>query len=495
MEDIVINKEFMEQYSQLNFQRIKEAIIKDLNSNYQDTVILRKYTKDQIAKYLDNPDKAEKQLWEMSDFLYNVSEHYKRLIDYMAKLATDNYFITPEDILTDDEKYIEVAKKYKKCNFKTINKEIRHEVFLKGIYCGIINEVNNSFYLRKLDIQYCKVSAIADGVPIFSFNLDYFNVKARFNLLEQYGKDFVKAYYDYKGDPERNIPPNRELKWFEPKNQICVKADMSTFDYSLPYFTGLFEAVLEIDVFKEIKKDRAILDNYKVLAMEMPTDEYGVPKMEYEKAKRYYNQAAAVLPDGIGLILSPFPIKEFTLQNTGESDQDLAENAVKQFWNNAGVSPLLFGIGDRPASAVLELNIRTDEAVVFNINDKIAKSFNVDFKRKLKNQDIMFFISFLPQSLFNQDRIVDSFVKACSYGLPLKSQLMASYGLEPIDVLSMCNLEDNILGFTKTCLNTPLLQSSTMSPDSENGRPSNAETGKTDSDSTESGRDNNTENR
>ena len=59
----------------------------------------------------------------------------------------------------------------------------------------------------------------------------------------------------------------------------------------------------------------------------------------------------------------------------------------------------------------------------------------------------------------------------------------------------MSNLEDNILGFTKTMLNTPLLQSSTMSPDKESGRPTNESKGLGDSDNTERGKDNNTENR
>ena len=258
---------------------------------------------------------------------------------------------------------------------------------------------------------------------------------------------------------------------------------------------GLFTAILEIDVYNEIKKDKAIMDNYKLLAMQMATDEYGIPTMKFSEAQKYYDQAAQNLPEGVGLILTPFKMEDFSLRNTGNTDADLAEDATKQFWANSGVNPMLFGIGANPTSAVLELSIRTDEAIVFDVDANIAKAFNTRYKRNHNINDYIFIVTFLPQSIFNKSALVDSLTKGATYGLPVKSQLLAAYGLEPYQVLTMSNLEDNILGFTKTMLNTPLLQSSTMSPDKESGRPTNKSKGLGDSDNTERGKDNNTENR
>lgn len=494
------DEEIISQFSKLNYARLKKLIIKDLNSNYNSSsILLKKYTKEQIEKYLESPDKNEKQLQEMSDFLYIISPNYKRLIDYLSELTTDNYFIAPMDLIvqnTDNYKncYFDVCKQYKRYNFKSILPLIRNELFLKGIYFGVCFETKDSFCLRKLDVNYCKISSIEDGSLIFSFNLDFFNNKTNLSLIEEYGNDFVRAYKRYKGSAEEGIPADKTQKWFEPKNQICVKADLNHLDYALPYFVGLFDAILDIDIYKEIKKDKAILDNYKVLTMQMPTDANGVPTMTFEKAGQYYDQAAANLPDGVGLIMSPFKMDEFTLQSNADGDNDLSESANKQFWHNAGVNPLLFGIGDNPTSAVLELSIRTDEAIVFNINEQIAKSFNTKYKKS--NPDFVFVISFLPQSIFNRNQIIDSITKGATYGLPVKSMLLSAYSLDPYDVLTMGNLEDNLLGFTDTMLRTPLLQSSTMSPDSDDGgRPTNESKGLSDSDSTELGRDNNTENR
>lgn len=500
MSNQLTSNEIIDQFSQLNYARLRKLIIKDLNSNYNaSSILLKKYSRENIIKYLESPDKNEKPLQEMSEFLYNVSPYYKRLIDYMSELSIDNYWLSPVDRQVDDmikftEKYLEVSKKYGRYSFKTINPQIRKEVFLKGIYFGVCFESNESFCLKKLDVNYCKVSSIEDGSLLFSFDLDYFNSKARIDLINEYGNDFVKAYRIYKGDAEKNIPGDKTKRWFEPKNQICIKLDPSVPEYALPYFMGLFSAILEIDIYKEIKKDSAILDNYKVLAMQMETDENGVPTMSFEKAKQYYDHAAQNLPDGVGLIMSPFKITDFSLRNTGTTDDDIAENATKQFWANAGVNPLLFGIGNNPTSATLELGIRTDESIVFYINSIISKAFNTKFKKT--NPDYMFNIVFLEQSLFNRTNVIDSLTKGGSYGLPVKSMLLAAHGLEPFEVLSMSYLEDEVLGFTNIMLRSPLISSSTMSPDSsEGGRPTNESKGLSTSDNTQLGEDNNTENR
>lgn len=492
--------EIISQFSQLNYAKLRKLIIKDLNSSYSaSSILLKKYSRDSIIKYLESPDKNEKPLQEMSEFLYNVSPYYKRLIDYMSELTTDNYWLSPMEreipnLDSFQTCYLETAKKYSRYSFKTINPQIRKEVFLKGIYYGICFESKDSFCLKKLDVNYCKISSIEDGSLFFSFDLDYFNSKAHFALIKEYGNDFVKAYRRYKGDPELGIPADKTQRWFEPKNQICVKLDPSVTEYALPYFMGLFSAILEIDIYKEIKKDGAILDNYKVLAMQMATDENGVPTMSFEKAKQYYDHAAQNLPEGVGLIMSPFKMDDFSLRNTGTTDDDIAENATKQFWANAGVNPLLFGIGSNPTSATLELGIRTDEAIVFYINSNIAKSFNTIYKKT--NPDYMFNVVFVDQTLFNKTTLIDSLTKGGSYGLPVKSMLLAAHGLEPFDVLTMSYLEDITLGFTDKMLRTPLLQSSTMSPDNEEGgRPTNESKGLGTSDNTQLGEDNNTENR
>ena len=54
-----------------------------------------KYTKDQIVKYLANPASYEKQLRNMSKYLFNISNYYRRLIQYFANMSTFSYELVP----------------------------------------------------------------------------------------------------------------------------------------------------------------------------------------------------------------------------------------------------------------------------------------------------------------------------------------------------------------------------------------------------------------
>ena len=68
-------------YTQLLFANLKKNIVQDLINNHNESVIYKKYSKEQIVRMLENPQKNEKQIRELSGFIYLVSSHYRRLVD------------------------------------------------------------------------------------------------------------------------------------------------------------------------------------------------------------------------------------------------------------------------------------------------------------------------------------------------------------------------------------------------------------------------------
>ena len=478
------------------FARAKRLALKDLNAR-QTKALLKKYSRKDIATYIENPDRNYEKLQEMSWYFYAVSPNYKRLINYLSELPTDNYYITPvdtiEDIDTFKELYVSVCKKYKRWGLKDILPDIRKHVLITGEFFGVYFENKNDFCLRKLPNKYCRIASIEGGVLCFSFDLDFFNDKENFKFIKEYGNDFVKAYRKYKGDKELGIEPDKTLRWFEPKNQICVKLDKLNFEYSLPYFVGLFDSVLDVGEYSQIKKDRTVAQNSKIITLEMSTNDSGLPAMDLEIARPYYDMVSNSVPDNVGVALAPFKFGNFNLQDTNQSDNDIAMEANKNFWNNAGVSSLLFGVGDNPTSQTLLLSVKTDEVAMFKLNTQIARVIDVRYRRI--NPKCLFSINFLEQSIFNKEEVTTQLIKGSTYGLPNRLMVIASLGLEPIDAINMIFLEEQVFRFTIDSLNRPLLQSSTLSPDSEGGRPTNESQGLGTSDSTEKGMDNNGENR
>lgn len=505
MSQTITKQEFKEsiikQYETLNYARLRKLILRDLNDNAEQTnIYLKKYKKKDIEGFLLSPDKlvSQKALKDISRFFYAVSPHYRRLVEFFANLPTFNYVVKPCADLSNVNleafrtAYLKTCLTYEKYRLKSEAPKILTHLFIDGVFYGITYENKDSFVIKYIPTEYAEIASEENGVYLFNFDLNYFSNSANKKKLSEFGKDFEDAYDKYKGNAEKGIAPNSKARWFEPKNQICIKFDEET-PYCIPPFVGLFNCLIELDIYKEIKKDKAMMDNFRLIHFEIPVDSDGVPKMTFEQANQYYDLTASNLPEGVGLSMSPFKADNFTLKNTS-SDEDFVEQATRDLFANAGLNPLLFGLGDNPTSSSLDLSTRPDEALVFKLLRQIANVFNLKFLKT--NPTYYFEIMFLEQSIFNKDKVSDSYLKAAQYGAPTKIHYASSLGLTPVDITEMSFVENNVLEMTDKIFNNPLISSNTLSnggktEDNEGGRP------KTDnpSDNTELGEDNNTENR
>lgn len=471
----------MTKYAKLSFANLKKNIVQDLINNRNESVIYKRYKKEDIVRMLENPQKNEKMIRELSGFLYLVSSHYKRLIDYYPDILLYNYSVIPTRLPA-------IKSKIKKAEYKNnyiyiINEcdkyNLRHEAMKAikiavrdGIYYGLPYETNDSFYIKPFDNRYAKISSIEDGIYKFSVDMAYFS--GREYLLEMYGEEFKNAYTAYKGDAKKGTKGDKNKKWYEPENGICIKADESDPVYSLPLFTGLLLSVFDIEDYKMLQKAKTENDNYKVLSAKMDTDDNGVPLMDFGMAQTYYNHMAQNLPDGIGLLLSPFDINDFSFQSSTSADKNNVVAAEEEFWMAAGTSSLLFGSTKATSSSSLTLSVKPDEAISFALLQQFERYFNK--KIKLMDLEYGFKIVFSNQSIFNSDEVINRLSKAASLALPVKSQYAASLGLSPSDIVGMSYLEDEILNLgTKTWIH-PLVSSNTQSSQ-ETGRPTNTSKG------------------
>ena len=327
-----------------------------------------------------------------------------------------------------------------------------------------------------------------DGVYRFAVDMDYFATGDY--LFSAYGDEFYDAYIAYKGDNKLGIKGNKLLRWYEPKNQVCVKCDDDP-SLMIPFFAGIFKEVLDLDDYRLLAKAKTEMGNYKVLAMKQDVDDNGVPKLDFEVAEKYYNQAAQNLPEQVGLILSPFDIEAFTFDKSNVADTDDVNKAENQLWSATGTNPLLFGASKITSANSLLLSIKSDEMIAYKLVHKIERAFNLI--QKLKGRPYQFRVHFLDQSVYNREVVQDSMLKGATYGVPgAKTKYAAALGMTPSDIVGMSYLEDEVLGFTVDCFNRPMLSSYTRSssdPTDTGGRPTNESLGKTLTESGEADRD------
>ncbi len=217
------------QYAKVSFANLKRNILQDLRNNKSESVLYRKYSKEQITGFLENPQKNEKQIRELSCYLYMVSSHYRRLIDYFALILLYNYNVIPTKIPEKinkkiyKETYLKVIKECEKYNLRHEAEKAMKITVRDGVFFGLCYESKDSFFIKPVQAKYAQISGIEDGTYTYEFDLNYFNSNKE--LLNMYGAEFINAYDRYKGNKEKGIAPNKDKRWYEPKNGICLKMD------------------------------------------------------------------------------------------------------------------------------------------------------------------------------------------------------------------------------------------------------------------------------
>jgi hypothetical protein len=465
-------------YNLKRFAKLRSDVLLDLKSNMDEvSVFLRKYPRKTILAALGDPTVASSAevLREISRFYFAISPHYRRAVIMLATILTNNYVIRPlENVKTVnkekfEEQYINYALKCARFKFKDINPQIMVRTLVDGIYYGLMIEDKRSFFLKPLQHKYCRLVSVENGVWRFAFDLSYFDTKKTKLMLPSYGKEFERAYLAYKGDGKDN-KGDKTMRWFVPRNQICIKFD-EEYPFIIPPLAGAFKAIIDLETYQEIQKDGAILDNYKLINYTVETDSDGNPALSYEQIKKYYDQIAGAVPEGIGVAVNPFKAEGITLKDTTNAQKDYTEDATKDLFNNIGISPLLFGLGANPTYKVIELSLIVDATMMMKVLRQIQRVFNVKYQREMSiHDDYLFEIIFLEQNSFNKDEVANRMQKSAMYGVPSKLLYAAALGQEPIDAYGASYLENDILGCSVDIYNRPLISSNTLS-NGEVGRP------------------------
>jgi len=455
---------------------VKDVLI-DLRKNKKESVFFARFKKDEVVKWLKSPEKYENQLVEACVFLYSVSGHFKRLIDYFAKMPTYSSIVVPLDLNTseiDKDKFLKdyfyVLSYIEKLNIPHEFLKVGISAFREDVFYGYCYETNDSFYIKKLPFKYCRISSVVDGVYNFQFDFRYFD--KRIDELENFGKEFEIKYELYKNLAKNKDSTNKDPYWIELdyKNTICIKLN-EDLPFIMPFFAGVLVELYDIEDYKALQKARAEIDNTNIIAYEVPKTSDNEIAISESMCRKFSEEISKQLPEIIGYTVTPFKATAFSFKNTNNSIDDVA-NAESAFWRSTGVSDLNFN-GNKSSSAVMLYSIKSDFDIIVAYLRQVERWINR--RIKLLNLKHKFKISMLNVTRFNQKEVFDMYLKAGERGVPVKQAIAATLGYSPSDIIAMSYLENDVLNMRNTLYSEPLLVSSTMSPDKEIGRPKSEE--------------------
>lgn len=451
------------------FAKQAKMILKDMNQTNLQGEFFKKYNREDVIKWIDTPQKFEKKLIEISKYCYMVSPHYRRVCDYFSKMSLLSYVAVPYKLdmkKFDKKNFLECYKNtidiLGVMNIKNEWEKIITELFVADVAYVCEYKTDDSYFCRLLPYDRCQISSNIDGVLQFQFDFQYFDKYPK--QLSNYGEGFISKYNIYKKN-------RTKYRWQElnDENSFAVKLS-DNVNYSIPIFANLITTIFDLEDLRKIEKAKDKLNIYKLLLMKLPLDENGnFAGGDFDKALEYYDFLSECVDDNVGIGMSPYEIQDFSFEQSGTASQVNAySESVSSFFTASGVSELLFN-SSKSSSATISSSIKNDSEMVCHIHRMIERVIN----KKLKQfpDKYKFEIKMLDVTTYNQKEYIDSLLKACTYGAPIKNELLACFGYTPAQSYGTSILEDclDIVNSWK-----PLHSSNTQSGSNttdEGGRP------------------------
>lgn len=447
-------------------EEFAKLIINDLSSSKSGRKFLKKYKQSEVREIIENykDEKNQEKLREISLLIWAKSPQYQRLLKHFAGMATFAHVVPPIKEIRKMNKtrvmkqYVEIGELVKLMNLRHEMTKVLSVAFREDIFYGYIHkEGTKSFHIQQMPFEICKLSSVEDGVLNYSIDMSSFEKNE--DQLYKWADEIQYKYREWKVLKEKNP---KISKWVEldAKNTICIKVNEEMLEI-FPPFAGVFDSVFDIEGFKELRKDKEKLGNYMVLTQKLPmrtdSDNNNDFLIDKDFMMFFHNQASDVVPENVGVITSPMEIDPITFKEN-KADNDGVGKATRDFWEGTGVSQLLFS-SDNNSSAGLAMSIKSDEEIVFQLLTQIERWLNRYLKSQFK--DLMFNVSILPVTRFNQGEMYKMYLENAQYGVPVKNHLSATVGLDPIEVMNMSFLENDLLKMHEEWI--PLQSSHTMS--------------------------------
>lgn len=428
-----------------------------------------KYTKEQVRRFVADPILYERQLREVSLYLYAFSQEYKNLIKYMSNILTLDYILIPKNIdkmtelndklINNFYKMLEFLDNY---NIKSKLKSVLPILLREDIYYAFERTDGDSYIWQQLPTNYCRPLGV-DQYELITFEFDFSYFDKRNVNIENYDPELKSQYNKYKKN-------GQDFRWqkINPLKGICFKFEESLI-YPLPAFSGLFTQLLGLEDYKDLQEESSRSNNYKLIHQMIPMDTNGDKPdkllLNDTYAVRFHNNLKSNVPEGIGVATTPMKVEGITLKNS-QFDEDIVAKAERNLFTSAGVSQPLFNA--EKSTVGLNLSITVDSSQMFTL----LKQFELFFKKKLRtigNKSYKWKLIFPELSVYNKNDFMDKMLKNAQYGFS-KFFVVASMGLSQDDFLGLSYLENTQLNILDNLI--PLKSSHTISGNEDKiGRP------------------------
>lgn len=453
-------------FDTVNFARL---VINDLSKSRDGRSLLKKYKQSEVREIIEGYklERNQEKLREISQLLFAKSPQYQRLIYHFSGMALFAHIIAPiKDIKKVSKnkvikQYSDVGEMTKKMNLQHEMGKVLVTAFKEDAFFGYIHMDKKSFYIQQLDARMCKITHIEDGAFNYSIDMRVFMADETklIGMADEIQSKFRQWKARLKDEPKLS-------QWVEldAKNTMCIKINETMFE-TFPPFAGTFDSIYDIEGFKRLRQDKEELGNYMLITQTVPlrpdSEHNNDFAIDDKMFRHFHNMAADTVPDNVGVITSPMKIEALKFDRD-RVDSDGVAKAERDFWTGSGTS--LFN-ADKSTSQGQLLSVKTDEQIVFRVLNQIQRWVNRFLQFHFS--DLLFNVQILHATEFNRKELFAMYLEAGQYGYPVKNRAAAMIGLEPIEVMNMAYLENDLLKLHEEFI--PLMSSHTMGAEGVGG--------------------------
>lgn len=450
------------------FEQLKDAL-QLINLEKTRNVTSNTYNRENIRSYLKAPstETNQKNLRKLSDFLYNVSHIYRRMINYKAEQITCKSWVAYPLISISEENDAEKIKQdYDNvCHIisnmhmetqilKLMLRAWKHDVVYGYIYGD--PSTDEGFYIHPLDPDYCRIygAHFNEGVLHIAYDMSYFRTYP--DDLEYFDKEFKTLYNQYQKD---------NIKWKELpiEKTVAFKINIDNLIYPVLPFSGLLEEIINLEDLQSVQNAVDELQAYKLIWAKISTisgtkdvDDF---EIDLKLANEFFRKMRDALPDGVDMVLSPMDLDTIDFNSNQAAEET---NTLSKAYQN---------LIETNGSIVLNSNRITNsesfkKAMMVECIDamKPVDQINAWVNLYLKNNHGIenFRVEYSDVSpYFVEDRI-KTLKEAGQYGLPIKLEYASLLQMNPMKERGMSYLE-NMFGLGTTDWINPLVSSNTQS--------------------------------
>lgn len=429
------------------------------------------YTKERLRGFIEQPAGHSKQLISVIRFIYFHSGYFKKIIQYYMNLVKSDCWTVDMEVLTPNAMGVSKTK-VKKDYLKYLNEvrsfglenelsKILFSVLMYDAYFGFIVETDEGKVLFSFPPEDCVITGYVNGIPCFAVR----NLSAYNNDHSIYPPEVQKIFREAENRKDRGVKSGYVQMPYD--KTICIKFN-DGFDYLMPPFAFMIKDILDIEDFGDI--DKAIAENgaYKIIALKVPTNDNGIPTMSEKDCEPWYDLVGGVVSENIGILPTPFETNAIKFDTNSADDINNTKNAIDKMYSELGVSQAL--TAGASSGSELKTSIEVDASDMYRILRQIARAVNFHCHIRLASPlHYRFSFRYLDITAFNQSDKVDELMKMAQASCPVKTELMAASGNNPLKMFGNAFLENDVFELSDKW--EPMKTAYTQSGEDEGGRP------------------------